>query len=170
MTDVAFRASDTGDAETLARLGATTFAETFGHLYRPADLDAFLTIHTSASWRAELADPAYAVLLGEVAGEAVAYAKLGPPKLPFTPPDGAVELRQFYVRAPYHGAGVAAGMMDWVIAEARRRAAKALYLSVFVDNPRARRFYERYGFERVGTYAFMVGDHADEDDVMRLAL
>jgi ribosomal protein S18 acetylase RimI-like enzyme len=60
--------------------------------------------------------------------------------------------------------------MEWVLAEARRRGAAEMYLSVFTDNPRARRFYERYGFDYVGRYAFMVGTHADEDLIMRLKL
>ena len=59
--------------------------------------------------------------------------------------------------------------MDWVLGEARTRGDE-LYLSVFSENHRARRFYERYGFEAVGRYDFMVGTHADEDIVMRLAL
>ena len=37
--------------------------------------------------------------------------------------------------------------MDWALDEARRRGARQLYLSVFIDNHRARRFYERYGFD-----------------------
>ena len=60
--------------------------------------------------------------------------------------------------------------MAWVLAEAAGRGAEEIYLSVFIDNPRARRFYERYGFEAVGRYDFMVGSHADEDIVMRLGL
>src|SRR3546814_18027384 len=60
--------------------------------------------------------------------------------------------------------------MDWAIDRARRRRADYLYLSVFTENERARRFYEKYGFETEGTYAFMVGNHADEDIVMRLTL
>ena len=96
--------------------------------------------------------------------------KLGPAKLPFEPRGPSAELRQLYVRARWHGAGVAAVLMDWAIATARDRGAGDLYLSVFVDNHRAKRFYARYGFERIGTYAFMVGDHEDEDDVMRLTL
>ena len=40
--------------------------------------------------------------------------------------------------------------MDWALDEARRRGAEELYLTVYTDNHRARRFYERYGFEAVG--------------------
>lgn len=167
---VTYRQATSADAALLADIGRTTFAETFGHLYAPADLQAFLGSHTPQAWHHELTDPRYAVLLAEVERQAIGYAKLGPPKLPFTPAAGAIELRQFYVRAEHHGAGIAARMMDWAIAEARRRDAAEICLSVFVDNARARRFYERYGFERVGAYAFMVGSHADEDDVMRLTL
>ena len=96
--------------------------------------------------------------------------KLGPPSLPFTPPKDSIELRQFYILKPWHGTGLAPEMMDWVLAEAGRRGAKSVYLSVFVDNHRARRFYEKYGFEPVGRYDFMVGTHADEDIVMKRAL
>ena len=51
-----------------------------------------------------------------------------------------------------------------------RRGAEELYLTVYVDNHRARRFYDRYAFEAVGSYAFMVGSHADEDIIMRKSL
>ena len=71
---------------------------------------------------------------------------------------------------PWQGAGLAAQLMAWTLEEARARAAEEIYLSVFVDNARARRFYERYGFEYVGRYAFMVGSHADDDLIMRLRL
>ena len=80
------------------------------------------------------------------------------------------ELRQLYVLQPWHGTEVARTLMEWVLAEARARGAEQIFLSVFIDNHRARRFYERYGFEAVGTYAFMVGTHADEDIIMRAVL
>lgn len=60
--------------------------------------------------------------------------------------------------------------MEWVFAEARVRGADELFLSVFVDNQRARRFYQRRGFIDVGPYHFMVGNQADEDVVMKVAL
>ena len=54
--------------------------------------------------------------------------------------------------------------------EARRRGGAHLQLTVYVDNHRARRFYDRRGFAEVGRYDFMVGNHADEDIIMRKPL
>jgi ribosomal protein S18 acetylase RimI-like enzyme len=79
-------------------------------------------------------------------------------------------LDQLYILKEHHGSGIAKQLMDWTLAEAKRRCAAALYLTVYVDNHRAKHLYERYGFEDVGRYAFMVGNHADEDIIMRKAL
>lgn len=170
MTPVAFRMAGPDDAAALAELGRKSFSETFGHLYTPENLAAFLANHSEDRWRAELSDPRFAVRLGEAEGRAVAYAKVGPTSLPFDADGPAAELKQFYVLKPWQGAGVAADLMGWVVDEARARGAEAILLSVFVDNHRARRFYERYGFEPVGRCDFMVGTHADEDIIMRLRL
>jgi len=165
-----FRNAGPSDAEALAELGRRSFVETFGHLYTAEDLAMFLANHSATSWEQELADSAFAIRIGEAGGEAVAYAKLGPPRLPFEPRGKAVELRQFYVLSDWHGSGVAGELMRWVLETARLRGGDDLYLSVFVDNARARAFYAKYGFVEEGRYAFMVGTHADEDIVMRLAL
>lgn len=169
MSGIGFRNAGPDDAAALAELGASSFTETFGHLYSPENLAAFLVSHSETAWRAELENAAYVVRIGEAEGKAVAYAKLGPPGLPFVPKGRSVELKQFYILKPWHGSGASRALMEWVLAEARRRG-DDLYLSVFTDNHRARRFYDRYGFEPVGTYDFMVGTHADEDIVMRKAL
>lgn len=158
------------DAAPLGALFRRSFTDTFGHLYGADDLAAFLDRLSDDSWARELADADFAFQVARAADALVGFAKLAPVKLPVTPSGPAIELRQFYLRADQQGSGLAQRLMDWVIAEARRRGAGELFLSVFVDNPRARRFYERYGFTRVGSYAFMVGNHRDEDDLMRLAL
>ena len=167
---ITLRPATKADAATLASLGARTFTDTFGHLYEPDDLDLFLQSHAEEHWAAELCDPEFAVLLVEVSGEAVGYAKVGPPHLPFEPRGTAIELRQFYLIKAWQGHGLADEMMAWVIDQAEQQDGNDLYLSVFVDNHRARRFYERWGFIAEGRYAFMVGSHADEDIVMRRPL
>ena len=167
---IGYRDGALDDAELMSRLGARSFAETFGHLYSPGNLTVFLQNHRPENWAEELGDPAYAVRIAQDEDMPVGYAKLGPPSLPFEVTGPTAELRQLYVLKPWHGMGLGAVLMDWAIDEARRRGAAQLFLSVFVDNQRARRFYARYGFEQVGTYDFMVGTHADLDLVMRLAL
>ena len=167
---IRYRAGTPDDDALMAELGAHSFAETFGHLYTPENLAAFLRSHTPENWRGELCDPAYAVRIAQDDGAPAGYAKLGPPSLPFPVTGPTAELRQLYVLQPWHGSGVARTLMDWALGEARARGAEQLFLSVFVDNHRARRFYARYGFEEVGTYDFMVGTHADEDLILRLKL
>lgn len=165
-----YRDARPADAALLSELGTRTFTETFGHLYTAENVAAFLVNHHPDKWRAELSDPAFAVRLVEEDGVPVAYAKVGPPALPFEVTGPTAELRQLYVLTPWHGTGVAASLMEWAVATARARGAKAIHLSVFIDNPRARRFYARHGFEPVGRYDFMVGTHADTDIIMRRAL
>jgi diamine N-acetyltransferase len=167
MSEISYRNATAADAALLSRIGAESFTETFGHLYAPENLAAFLLNHSVENWAKELNDPRYTIRLAEQDGVAAGFAKLGPPGLPFEVTGPTVELKQFYVLKPWQGAGVAQALMQWVMDEARARGAGQLFLSVFVDNHRAQRFYARYGFEQVGTYAFMVGSHADEDLIMR---
>jgi ribosomal protein S18 acetylase RimI-like enzyme len=167
---IAYRTPTPVDARAIDAIFRESFTETFGHLYAPEDLAAFLGGFTAEGWRAELSSPEFAFRIAEEGGQAAGYLKLGPVSLPHVRPEPAIELKQFYLLSPWQGRGVAAALMDWALAEARERGAQAIYLSVFVDNHRARRFYERYGFRYCGPYSFMVGNHADEDMVLRLSL
>jgi GNAT superfamily N-acetyltransferase len=166
----AYRDAILDDAAAVDALFRQGFADTFAHLYDPADLAAFFAGFTQAAWRAELSSPDYAFRLAEQDGVLAGYAKVSSPTLPIDISGPAMELRQLYVLKPWQGAGIAAALMDWVLAQARRRGAETLVLSVFIDNHRAKAFYARYGFEAVGRYDFMVGAHADEDIIMRLKL
>lgn len=167
---ISFLRGEAADAATIDRIFNTSFCETFAHLYAPEDLEAFLSGFTIAQWETQLRDVAFAFGVGAVDGEPVGYVKLGPMKLPVEARGPALLLSQLYVLKEHHGSGVARGLMDWALAEASQRGARELFLTVFTDNHRARRFYERYGFEAAGRYAFMVGKQADEDVIMRKLL
>jgi ribosomal protein S18 acetylase RimI-like enzyme len=165
-----YRDGRPGDAPAIDALFRTSFVETFGHLYRKEDLAAFLAQFTREAWARELADPEFQFRIA-FEGEAPAgYAKLAPVGLPVEPNGPALELRQLYLPARFHGLGIARALMDWVIATAKRRGAETLYLSVWSGNWRAKAFYRRYGFAFVKPYAFMVGEQADEDEIWRARL
>jgi ribosomal protein S18 acetylase RimI-like enzyme len=167
---ITYRDATPADAAAIDGIFRSSFVDTFAHLYAPEDLASFFQSFTLEAWREELGDPRYAFRIAEENGAAAGYAKLGPTTLPHVAHGPEIELRQFYLLSAWKGQGIAAELMGWTLAEARRRGAQDIYLSVYIDNHRARRFYERYGFTYVGPYAFMVGNHADEDQVLRLSL
>jgi diamine N-acetyltransferase len=164
---VNYRDSELADGAALRELFAESFIETFGHLYRPADLEEFLETNSEAKWQANLTDPQVAIRVAEIDGELAGFVELAPKKLPYETASPALELRRLYLRSSAHGRGIADELMKWALQEAAARGAHELVLSVYVDNHRARRFYERHGFEAVGRYDFMVGSHADEDLILR---
>jgi diamine N-acetyltransferase len=167
---LSYRRAELADADAVDRLFRTIFCDTFAHTYRVEDLEAFLGKFTLEVWLSELADPDYAFQLAEFDGEPCGYVKLGPSALPIETTHRAMELRQFYLAKTQQGSGAAAALMDWAVAEARQRGMDELYLTVFTENHRARRFYDRYGFVPVGSYDFIVGNQADKDIIMMKAL
>jgi ribosomal protein S18 acetylase RimI-like enzyme len=165
-----YRDGRPGDGEALSALFCEAFAATFGHLYAQEDIAAFLCNKQPESFEAQLADPAFAFRLAKRHGAIIGYVKCGPNELPLDEPEGAWELHQLYLAEDSKGKGVAGELMRWALDEARRRGFTALVLSVWVDNHRARRFYEKHGFEEIGQWHFMVGNHADDDRIMRTRL
>jgi ribosomal protein S18 acetylase RimI-like enzyme len=172
MTDI--QRAKAEEAEELSRFAEASFVHTFGHIYDPADLAAFLADwNPPARIAAQIADPEWTIaLIRGDDGAILGFAKLGPIDFPIPeghPTGDATELHQLYVAPEAKGTGVAAALMDWGIAWARERAS-ILYLSVFTENPRAQAFYRRYGFVDIGRNAFRVGNHIDEDRIWRLDL
>ena len=166
----AFRLATRSDLPAIAELFERSFCHTFAHLYSAEDLESFLSQFKLEAWRDEFDDPRFAFFVAEGGPDLIGFVKLGPPALPVDRNGPAVELRQIYIDPNWVGRGLSGPMMDWAIAEARRREGQELYLTVYVENARARSVYRRYGFVEIGHYAFMVGNHADEDIIMRLTL
>jgi ribosomal protein S18 acetylase RimI-like enzyme len=168
---IAYRDATPADGGELAEMAKRSFTETFGALYPASDLAAFLDRTFGADGLpSQLDDPAYRVRIATEDGRIIGFAKLGPVAFPGDWPPDATELHQLYVLGGWHGEGVGPALLDWAIATARAAGASELLLSVYVDNARARRFYERTGFEEVGRYQFPVGETIDDDRIMRLSL
>lgn len=167
-----YRAPTPADAGALCTMARRSFVETFGALYHPSDLATFLDEKFGpAGLGAQIGDPRFTIRIACADGGIIGFAKLGPVGLP--PPavaDGAIELHQLYVMRAWHGRGVAAALMEWALATARGSGKSTVYLGVYLDNLRAQHFYARYGFAEIGRYLFPVGDHLDDEKILRLAL
>ena len=170
MSEISYREASAADAEALAAFAEATFTDTFGHLYPPEDLAAFV----EAKYRPrvigdELVDPATRYVLALRGERIVGYCKMGEIDMAVDATD-ALELHRLYVDTSTKGTGVAKALMDEALAWARGKSAKVMYLSVWENNARAQAFYKRYGFEHVGEHKFMVGRVADRDFIWKLAL
>ena len=167
--ETSIRRATPGDAEALAELGTATFVETFGHLYTPEDLQAFLDeSHAVSAYAEVLANPDYALWIAEADGRAIGYAQAGRCGLPhedMRPEDG--ELKRLYVRAGIQGGGTGRALMDAAMAWLLCDGPRTLWLSVWSENLGAQRFYARYGFAFAGEYEFIVGAQRDREFLYR---
>lgn len=172
MTAAIIRAARPDEAELAARLGRETFTETFGHLYDPKDLNAFLEDkHTPETYARLIADPNACVWIAEEAGAvAVGYVSAGPCDLPVPDlPENSGELQRLYIRKGFQGSGLGGRMLttalDWL-----GQRFDHIYLSVYAENFGAQRLYARHGFEKIHQYHYMVGSHPDDEWIMKRRL
>ena len=195
------RRATPADAEALSTLSRTCFTQTFGHLYDPADLAAFLNeAYAPDVLRAELEDPNRATWLlfedeadegfsrpdssrtdhpsaPEACDEApassashvpIGYVTACPAHLPHpdvSPDDG--EIQRLYILQGHQGGGRGTLLLKTALEWLERDGPRTLWIGVWSENYGAQRFYARHGFEIVGEYSFMVGDHADRELITR---
>jgi ribosomal protein S18 acetylase RimI-like enzyme len=167
---VKIRRATSADAGALAELGAATFVETFGHLYPPEDLQTFLAkSHSPESWTRTLADTQRAIFLAtHPNGRNIGFICVGACKLPVQDLEATSgEIQQLYVLAEFHNLRLGTRLMElgleWLTSQGR----SPLYIGVWSENYGAQRFYERYGFSKVGEYGFPVGKTVDREFILR---
>ncbi len=173
---IVFNVPGPDQAEALAALGRVTFISTFGHLYSAENLARFFTeAYVVETIARELADPSLRWLVAhdsDAPGQPIGFCKLSVGTT--LPGDFAgrsvMECKQLYLLDAYHGRGIADDLMQWAFAQAQLIGAHDLVLCVYSGNVRAQRFYQRHGFAKYMDYHFMVGDHRDEEYLMRCKL
>lgn len=156
------------DADALALVACASFLETYAGRLDGADIVAHCVANSTrerfADW---VADADSVVTLGEIEpGHApVGYTVLTAVDLPVAAELGDIELRRIYAMAQMHGSGLGPALMAQARADAARLGKRRLLLGVWGQNFRAHRFYERQGFDRIGTRQFKVGSVTHDDFV-----
>lgn len=156
------------DANLLATIGAAAFADTFADENTPENMAAYLAEAFSLEQIAsEIADPASQFLIAEIEGQPAGYAKLVRGKTPeAVNAANAIELERIYALKAWIGQGVGAALMKACLEEAQLKDHDAVWLGVWERNTRAIAFYEKWGFEKVATKIFQLGDDPQTDFVM----
>jgi GNAT superfamily N-acetyltransferase len=126
------------EAEALAEIQRDACLAAFAHIF-PPDLYPFPMDDVRERWITALADPETAVLVAEVDGRAVGLAGYR-----------AQWLDGLYVSPECWAGGVGLALHDRVLERLRERGSNRCHLWVLEDNERARRFYERHGWQENG--------------------
>lgn len=168
--DFHLRPATLDDAVTLSELGRVTFIQNFGHLYSEKNLNDFLDGTYMPRLQAdEIAYSENHITLACVGEKVVGYAKSGPNKLPVdNPPQPSYELHRIYLLPEAQGLGAGAALLQDALDFFARKQAASVYIGVWSENQNAQAFYRKYGFDVVGQYQFMVGEHSDDELILRM--
>lgn len=166
------RPAQPGDAESLAAIGAATFALACPPSTAASVLDAYIRTELSPEkFRAHLACPQTSLVAAEVDDRLVAYLMLCredcPREVPALRP---LEVRRLYVLSQFHGTGVGQTLLGVALEQAQAGGHDALWLGVSRHNARGISFYRKLGFRVVGEQGFAVGGELHEDFIMSRAV
>ena len=166
--DFEIRRALVGDVETLAALGARTFRDAYLEQSDPEDVEDYVASNFNPARIAEqVSDTDTLFLLAGVGGQPVGYAKL---RMGLAPAcvrgPKPLELARLYLDQRVIGRGHGRALMRACLDEAVRLGCETMWLGVWEQNLRARRFYENWGFRQVGTHEFIFGGRAYDDPVL----
>jgi ribosomal protein S18 acetylase RimI-like enzyme len=149
------------DAEMIALLGRMTFRETFGHFFvaYESDLRAHLDRTFSVGKiRSSLMQERNRYWLVRVDDLPIGYAKLKfPSPTPLLNGAPAAQLQKIYLLSDFMGQGIGKPLFETILADARSRDIRVLWLDVLRQNHRAIMFYERQGFTPLGSVSYTIG-------------
>jgi ribosomal protein S18 acetylase RimI-like enzyme len=160
------------DARELLELSRQTFIDTFGPHNTPENMRLYVeSTFTLDEIKKELKDANSTFILTQEGNQLIGYAKLrdnkNPDELRGT---HAIEIERIYSIQAYLGKNVGKALMQACLDLARSRGYSVIWLGVWEHNPRAIRFYEKYGFEKFSSHPFWLGNDLQTDLLMKRSL
>lgn len=152
----------------LSALAARTLYDAFAAQTDPANMALHLEkTFNLAQTTAELSDATCTFFIAEIQRRPVGYFKLRQQPAPECVTGAQpLQLQRIYVRRQWLGQGVGATLMQGAIDEAQRQNFRTLWLTTWDENPRAIKFYQKWGFQQVGYHPFQFGAITTHDWVM----
>jgi ribosomal protein S18 acetylase RimI-like enzyme len=163
------RALTPTDIPALRELAIRIYRDTFSHQNTPANMEAFLASdYSEESFQREFEEEGSKYFFACNDERPIAYLRLrrskeaekhlGP---------NTIELHRIYIDVSYQGKKIGDLLMDFAIQQAVSQKVDWIWLGVWEHNPRAQRFYERWGFTRFADHIFQMGDDAQTDWLLK---
>ncbi|MBO6495571.1 MAG: GNAT family N-acetyltransferase [Roseivirga sp.] len=159
----------TDELEELRKLSVETFSDTFTEQNNEIQMKAYLEkAFNTDQLRSELSNPESFFYFVKEEDKILGYLKLNT-KTAQTDQvlDSSLEIERIYLAQEAQGKGIGKLLMDFSIAEAKRRNLLCLWLGVWEKNEKAIAFYKSYGFEVFADHPFKLGDESQKDLLMK---
>lgn len=156
------------DIKTLQAIAKKTFTETFGSQNTAEDLAKFLSEeYDFDKLKAEVENPESFYYFYYFEDELAGYLKLnvGAAQTELDYPE-AVEIQRIYVLQKYQGKRIGLAMMKQALAVAEELKKPQVWLGVWENNLKAQAFYQKFGFKKVGSHDFILGDDKQTDYIL----
>lgn len=156
------------DAEVLALLGRITYVESHGHFIDDKnDLAKYLDENFSVSnMRLKIKDPQNRFYIVYAEDLPVGYAKIIlNAKHESVASQHSCRLQRIFILNDFIPLKVGQQLLTFVEEEARKLRSDTMWLSVYIKNHRAIRFYEKNEFKNVGELNFLVNGTSYENIV-----
>ena len=157
------------DLESLQKISIETFYQTFVNSNTAENMKAYLeNAYNEEKLYRELSNPNSSFFFVYVDERLAGYLKLNefPSQSDINDID-SLELERIYILKEFQGAGLGKDLLEHAISIAIEYGKKYIWLGVWEHNERAKRFYQKNGFYRIGEHSFVVGDDVQIDYVMR---
>lgn len=156
----------------LRELSIQTFVEAFAEANTKKDMDLYLAqAFSEQQLKAEWQDSHSTFYLLQSDSKTLGYCKIkyGLPSA-VEESGSALEICRLYVSQDYQGQGLGQWMLNQILAKAEEEKLDSVWLGVWSQNPGAIRLYERQGFQKIGSYTFILGEDPQTDFIMKRSL
>ena len=157
------------DLESLRKISIETFYQTFANSNTEENMAAYLeNAYNEEKLYKELCNLDSSFFFIYVDECLAGYLKINefPSQTDINDID-SLELERIYILKEFQGAGLGKDLLEHTISLAIELGKKYVWLGVWEHNERAKRFYEKNGFYRIGAHSFVVGDDVQTDYIMR---
>ena len=156
----------------LQQIGRQTFSETFAESNSADNMAKYLAeAYAYEKLNEELNNPNSFFYFAMLDEKVIGYLKLnmGGSQTELKDND-AVEIERIYVLKDFHGKKVGQILFDKAITIAKELQVAYVWLGVWEENKKALQFYTKNGFVEFDQHVFVLGDEAQTDIMMKLAL
>lgn len=172
LSTIYIREATVEDVSKLAAIGRMTFIETFADTNTKEDMTRYVQkAFNRDQVKAEVEEKGTIFLMAYDRDALAGYAKL---RIGHEPEElrgqKAIEVQRIYVRQSYIGKKIGKTLMEECMKIAKLHDYKTIWLGVWEYNPRAIRFYERWGFEKFSKHSFLLGYDEQTDILMKAVL